>query len=233
MASLKDNDAKSRKASSLTDATMVEPATAPATPESGLRPNAMPPNGRGNRDTVSVGALRRRRRGWVSVVVDIILLVVIAGLIVGAWFGYRAVREVYAPTWEQKTVVFRVRIENVDVGMLDTNDQFIGKPIWSSDRSNADQLGTVTASNKEAGTGDSQIQTIQTFILTVEANAYYLEGKGYRMGETMLLAGSEGTYRVEGLVAKGMIISMHEKKDEIPPETTPESPAEATPAGDA
>ena len=31
------------------------------------------------------------------------------------------------------------------------------------------------------------------------------------MGETMLLAGAEGEYRMQGLTGRGTIISMHEK----------------------
>ena len=66
-------------------------------------------------------------------------------------------------------------------------------PIWSSDKTDADQLGIVT---------DAVLVTvdgINTFALhlTVEAEAYYREGKGYRMGETMLLAGTEGFFRMD------------------------------------
>ena len=53
-----------------------------------------------------------------------------------------------------------------------------------------------------------------TLYLTVEASAHYREGKGYRMGVTTLLAGMEGSFRAEGMVAEGTVISMHEKSDE-------------------
>lgn len=216
MASLNGKDTKSRKASSLTDETTIQPATASRGGAAGARPDVMPHDGRKSKDTVSVGALRRRRRGARSVVVDIILLVVLAGLIVGAVFGYRAIREVYVPTWEKRVVVFRVQMSGLDPNMVPYSQgqiAFTNKSMWSSDRSDADCLGTVTKVDSENVEVDGR--RLLNLTLTVEASADYLESKGYRMGETMLLAGTEGTYRVEGLVADGMIISMHEKKDDV------------------
>ena len=86
-------------------------------------------------------------------------------------------------------------------------------PIWSSDLTNADQLGTVV-DVRTVLVSTGAVNTV-TLYLEVEAKAYYREGKGYRMGETMLLAGTTGTYRLQGLTADGIIISMHEKAEEI------------------
>lgn len=155
---------------------------------------------------------RGKRRVWVSVLVDIILLLVLAGLIVGGYFGYRAISRIYAPEWEQREVIFRVQFDDVDPAILEAQyDSLSGSQLWSSEHTDADLLGTVVeVSEYVAG---------EPLEITVKAKAYYREGQGYRMGSTMLLAGSEGVYRMQGLTAEGTIISMHEVKDE-PASTT-------------
>ena len=159
---------------------------------------------------------RREKRMWVTLVVDILLLVLIAGLVVGGIFGYRAVRELYAPTWEVRDVVFGVKLENIPPEMVKYDQDkgqytIVGNPIWSSERTDADMLGTVTdVSTVLVSTDENNTVTLY---LKVEAQAYYRAGKGYRMGETLLLAGSTGTYRLEGLTAEGMMIFMHEASD--------------------
>lgn len=202
MASLNWNQ-RDGKASSLTDSTN---AYRPSAPESGE-----------NRGNTLKGDSWRRKRGWITLTVDIILLAVLVGLIVGGVFAYRAVRELYAPTWETRDVVFCVEMEGIDPSMVkygqDGRPTFTGNPIWSSDRTDADLLGTVTDVRTVLVSWEDGHNTI-TLYLTVEAQAHYREGKGYRMGTTMLLAGSEGTFRVEGMIAEGMVISMHEKADE-------------------
>ena len=157
---------------------------------------------------------RRGKRLWVSLLVDFLLLALLGGLVAGGIFGYRALREMYAPEWEVREVVFRVKMENIPPEMVrydQAQGQFsiVGKPIWSSEQTNADMLGTV----EEIRTATSSLENgepVLTMYLDVRANAYYRKGKGYRMGETMLLAGSAGTYRLEGLAAEGMIISVRE-----------------------
>ena len=160
---------------------------------------------------------RQGNRLWVSLLVDLILLAVVAGAVVGCIFGYRAVRELYAPTWETRDVVFSVKMDTIPPDMVKYDrdkGQYVimDNPIWSSDRTDADCLGTVTdVRTVLVSTGETNTVTLY---LKVEAKAYYREGKGYRMGETLLLAGAEGTYRLEGLTAAGTIISMHEKNDD-------------------
>ena len=166
---------------------------------------------------------RRNGRFWLSLLVDLILLAVLAGVVVGCVFGYRALRDLYAPEWETREVVFCVKMENIPPDMVKFDQEkvkyaIVDNPIWSSEKTDADQLGTVVdVRTVLVTTGD--VNTV-TLYLEVEATAYYREGKGYRMGETMLLAGTEGTYRLEGLTAYGTMISMHEKADETQ-ETTP------------
>ena len=84
-----------------------------------------------------------------------------------------------------------------------------GKSIWSSEQTDADMLGTVE-NVRMATVSTEGGDTMLTLYLDVRANAYYRKGEGYRMGETMLLAGSEGTYRLAGLAAEGTIISVRE-----------------------
>ena len=155
---------------------------------------------------------RGKRRVWVSVLVDVILLLVLAGLVVGGYFGYRAISRIYAPEWEQREVIFRVQFDDVDPTLLEEQyDSLNGSQLWSSEHTDADLLGTVV--------GVSEYKAGEPLVITVKAKAYYREGQGYRMGSTMLLAGSEGVYRMAGLTAEGTMISMHEVKDE-PASTT-------------
>ncbi|MBR5124017.1 MAG: DUF4330 family protein, partial [Clostridia bacterium] len=159
----------------------------------------------------------KKKRTWKTLVVDLVLLVVIVGLVVGGVHFYRTLRDLYAPVWETREVVFCVRMDGIEPSMVkygqDGRYTFTDKPIWSSDRTDADCLGTVTDVQTVLVSRDDGYNTV-TMYLTVEAQAYYREGKGYRMGATMLLAGSEGVFRVEGMAAEGVIISMHEKNTE-------------------
>ena len=160
---------------------------------------------------------RREGRTWVSLLVDIILLLVLAGLIAGAWLGLSALRELYAPTWETRTMVYCVEIEGISPDAVkygsDGRYVFENKGIWSSAYTDADFLGTVTHAQTVLVAWDDGSNTV-TLYVTVEAEAYYREGKGYRMGETMLLAGAQGDFRLEGMTARGTIVSMHEKSEE-------------------
>jgi hypothetical protein len=202
MASLKRFDADP-KASSLPDS---------ATAHRPVSSNSGKTGGEGKR---AMG--RRGTRGWVTLVVDIILLLVIAGLTVGGVFAYRAIRELYAPTWETREVVFEVEMTGIDLDLVkygqDGRPTMTGHPLWSSDRSDTDFLGTVTDVRTVLVSEEGGKNTLNLY-LTVEATAHYREGKGYRMGATMLLAGMKNTFMAEGLVAEGTVISMHEKSDE-------------------
>ena len=133
MASL-DMNQKDGKASSLTDGAGT---LRPSTPEGG--------EGKGsNRKFDPV----KKKRTWKTLVVDLVLLVVIVGLVAGGVFAYRAIRDLYAPVWETRDVVFCVKMDGIDPSMVkygqDGRSTFTGNPIWSSDRTDADCLGTVT-----------------------------------------------------------------------------------------
>lgn len=174
-------------------------------------------------ETPTKGVKRPVSRGWITVLVDAILLAVIVGLVVGGVFAYRAVRELYAPTWETHEIVFCVEITGVDPAMVkygqDGRPTMTDHPLWSSDRIDADCLGTVTDVRTVLVSGEDGKNTLNLY-LTVEAAAHYREGKGYRMGGTMLLAGMKGSFMLEGLIAEGTVISMHEKSDETQTEPT-------------
>ena len=175
----------------------------------------------GGRDSKKRGTTvlaKRGRRLWLSLLVDVLLLALVAGLTVGGIYGYRALREMYAPEWEVRPVVFRVKMENISPDMIiyDSSQGKLaieGKPIWGSEQTNADMLGTVASVRTATVSSPETGETVLTLYLEVHANAYYREGKGYRMGETMLLAGSTGTYRLAGLAAEGLIIAVHEADD--------------------
>ena len=169
-----------------------------------------------------MGNKRPMSRSRITLLVDLVLLVLLIGLIVGSVFAYRAIRELYAPTWETRDVVYRVEMTGIDPAMVkygqDGRLTMVGHPLWSSDRTDADFLGTVTDVRTVLVSGEDGNNTLNLY-LTVEASASYREGKGYRMGVTMLLAGRSGTFLAEGLIAEGTVISMHEKSDETTAET--------------
>jgi hypothetical protein len=203
MASFNRHNADS-KASSLADRTVT---LRPASTESKEPAQGAP----------TVMSKRPAGKGRITLLVDLILLAVIALLIVGGVFAYRQIRELYAPTWETREVVFRVDMTGIDPAMIkygqDGRPTMVGHPLWSSDRTDADCLGTVTAVHTVLVSEEGGKNTL-SLCLTVEASAHYREGKGYRMGATMLLAGTRGTFLVEGMIAEGTVISMHEKSDE-------------------
>ena len=91
---------------------------------------------------------RSRSRIWVTLLVDLALLIVIAGLVIGGIFAYRAIRELYAPVWETREVVFEVEMKGVDPDMVKYGQHgrpiIADRPLWSSDHADADLLGTVT-----------------------------------------------------------------------------------------
>lgn len=182
----------------------------------------------------SLNPRRTGRRGG-SWIVDIILIVLLAGVITGAWFGYRALKAYFSPAWQERDVMFIVELPGVDPALLTYNDDgqlsLVGKDIWSSDRTDADRLGRVASAetlpderylNSETGREGETDDVPVTLYVTVSAKANYRPAEGYWMGGTRLLAGSRGTFRLEGLVASGEILTLDEAADFRPlvrPET--------------
>lgn len=190
------------KASSLADRSVVPDTAVPSSVETEA----------GARRSESKRSVPKRSG---NLLVDLILLLVIVGLIAGGVWAFRTVSEIYAPTWETRDVIFCVEITDVDPAMVkygqDGRPTMVGHPLWSSDRTDADQLGTVTSIRTILISGEDGENSL-TLYLKVEAQPHYRMGKGYRMGGTMLLAGLEGRFLAQGLVAEGRIISMHEKE---------------------
>ena len=171
-------------------------------------------NGRESKKRGKLVLATQGKNLWVSLGVDILLLALVIGLGFAVIHGYRALRDIYAPEWEVREVVFRVKMENIPPDMVRYDETkgtlaIEGRPMWSSDQTDADMLGTVESVRTATVTAEGG-ETVLTMYLDVRANAYYRKGKGYRMGETMLLAGSTGTYRLAGMSAEGMIISVSE-----------------------
>ena len=176
--------------------------------------SALPANNRNAKGSGKVTQGVRTRKWWVTLLVDLVLLAVLAGLVVGCIYGYRALRDVYAPVWESREVVFQVKMEGINPDMVkygaDGRPKLVNEALWSSDHTDADMLGVVTDVRTVLESEVDGINTL-TLYLTVEA-------------------GSEGVYRLQGMTAQGLIISMHEKKDETT-EAVETSPVEEIPDG--
>lgn len=151
---------------------------------------------------------RRESFSLRGLAVDLILLLVLVGLCAGGVFGYRAVKELYAPTWETRTVEFCVEIKNID---YDRADQLLpalsDRGLWYSADVDGDLLGTVhdvriVSSVTEDG------REVMTLYLAVKTQADYRKGEGYYVGSTRLLAGETGVFRAEGLIAEGKVVSL-------------------------
>lgn len=190
------------KASSLTDSTQTTPAAgAPATAEV-------------RKDMSSTSLRRRDKRFLRTLLVDLITILLIVAAGFGAVYGYRWLQGMYAPEWDTRDVVYVVRFEGLSADMIPLNDSgkpaLVGKPIYSSITTDADLLGTVTDA-LAVPVSHEDGSTSVTLQLTVQASARYREGKGYWMGNTRLLAGDSGTYRLESMSAEGLIISLNQK----------------------
>ena len=187
---------RERKASALTDSTAREPVGTVSRPE-----------------TDRTGSGRSAGRSALPIIVDVLVILVLIGIGVGAWFGYSLLKESYAPTWEERPITYCVEMEGIDPSIVkygqDGRPTFVHNSIWSSGSADADLLGTVTDVQTVLVAREDGQNTL-TLYLTVEANALYREGKGYRLGETRLLAGLKSEYRLSGLTAEGWIISLND-----------------------
>lgn len=147
------------------------------------------------------------RRGFL---VDLLVLLVLAGVIVGAWFGYGALQKLYTPVWETRQVEFCVEIGNID---YDRADQLLptltDRQLWSSDHVEGECLGIVSDVRAVPSVTEDN-REIMTLYLTVTTQAKYRKGEGYFVGDTRLLAGETGIFRAESLSAEGMVVSVQD-----------------------
>lgn len=152
---------------------------------------------------------RRPRRGRAKVwVVDISLVVIIAGLVVGGVFLYRYLRDTYAPSWGEKQVEYVLELSGLDPTLLTAaagdDRALIGKEIYASAREDADVLGAVREVVRITDENTGRV----TLYLTVAATVRYREEKGYWIGDTRLLCGRTYSMRVAGLEASGKLLSL-------------------------
>ena len=152
----------------------------------------------------------KRRFSLRGLLVDLALLLVLCGLGVGIWFGYRAVKNIYAPEWETRQISFVVEI--TDLGLEETNalrNTLSGSPLWYSSAADGDMLGQISQLDSVPYTTEEG-EGVLALYLTVTAEAKYREGQGYYVGSTRLLAGENGVFRTEGLITEGAIVSLQD-----------------------
>lgn len=155
---------------------------------------------------------RNGKRGlfWRGLAVDAVLLLLLIGVGVGVWMGYRAVKAAYEPVWEQRRVEYTVEIRNIDYVRADQLLPALSDHgLWRGSDADGDYLGQVSDVRAVPSVTEDGRETM-TLYLTISAEAKYLPGKGYYMGDTRLLAGLNGMFRAEGLLAEGTIVSMQE-----------------------
>lgn len=152
----------------------------------------------------------KRRFSLRGLLVDLALLLVLCGLGVGIWFGYRAVKNIYAPEWETRQISFVVEI--TDLGLEETNalrNTLSGCPLWYTSVADGDMLGKISQLDSVPYTNEEG-EGVLALYLTVNAEAKYREGQGYYVGSTRLLAGENGVFRTEGLITEGAIVSLQD-----------------------
>ncbi len=162
----------------------------------------------------------RRRSSGAGLMVDLLLLIVLAALAVGGVLGYNAIRDAYAPTFETRQIVIIVEMAEVDPTLIPGQSD-VGKntPIYRSERADATPLGRVESFDVSDHTSDDAPNENDATVIkkniriTVRAEAKYRAGEGYYIDGERLLAGDEATYRLSGMVADGMIVSLYEAKD--------------------
>jgi hypothetical protein len=161
-----------------------------------------------------------RPNAWLG---DVIILLIIAALGVSMWFGYRYLKQKYAPLWERRTVTYCILVEGLDPALIpygsDGQMALCGQAVYASDREDADNLGTVVSAETVLVTREGQGDSVDLY-LYVEAETQYQAGDGYWAGDTRLLAGSQSTYRFFGLIAQGQIIFLEEKPVETASDTS-------------
>ncbi len=143
-----------------------------------------------------------------GLIVDLVLLLVLVGVVVGGWLGYRAVKSAYAPDWQSRQVSFSVEIKNID---YDRADQLLpslaGHDLWYSAHVSGDRLGVVKDVRAVPSVTEDGRETM-TLYLTVETTVAYRAGVGYYVGTTRILAGETGVFRAQGMTAEGMVVSL-------------------------
>lgn len=194
MASVNDRDLETTvKASALTARETVDSADGSKHPRNHVLGD----------DAAAGSSGRRGRAIWV----DIVLLVVLLAVIVGGALGYRAVKNVYAPAWSERNIVFVVEIPHVDPTIV-PNYWHAEAPMYVSDKIDAAPIGYLMYSPYILTDVENSGYVTVRLIMHVEAR--YRKGKGYYCGETPILAGLSADFRVDGISGNGMITAVYE-----------------------
>lgn len=159
---------------------------------------------------------------WRSVLVDVIILLVLVGIGVGGWLGYLALRDIYAPVYDQKEVSYVLKLVDID---YDRADELLpalpeGDVYYSAKADGVciGQVSDVIAVPSVTGDGKETM----TLYLTVSVTATYHPKDGYYVEDICLLAGEVAVYRTKGLVAEGMILSITDPTTETQTTTAQE-----------
>lgn len=157
-------------------------------------------------------SLKKPSGATLSVVADILLLAVIVGIVVGAWFGVRALKKAFTPNEQACSISYCVALYDLTPeSFLYTEDgsyAIVTNPIWFSDRGDGDEIGKVTSLDFVLNMNEDYDDTVTAYV-TVEADAVYREDTGYFVGNTRIVSGLEGGFRMNGLFANGKVVSMN------------------------
>lgn len=153
----------------------------------------------------------KRRKTWL---IDGFILLLIVGLGVGVYYAYSFLRDKYAPTWEERQVVYVLELTEVDPEMVAYESSgekaLCGKDVYASMKPGADQLGRVTEAVRVQ---DAENPDCVTLYLTIEATARYRAERGYWMADTRLLCGETRVFRLAGLEVQGRILSLQTREE--------------------
>ena len=214
-----EREASVRKASSLDNDTLSSPSRTDG------RGSKSPKDRKGDHALSGKG-----KAVWKGVLVDLIVVILLAGLGVGIFYGYQALKELYAPVWEARRVDIVVEIRNVDYASSDELISVIeGHPLYYGDKADSVNLGTVTNvrwedqpiidSGKDNSNPTMENKDMVILYLTVSVNTQYHNKDGYYIGDVRLLAGESAVFRANGMVSEGMIIAMNDVEHEKEPVT--------------
>ncbi len=173
----------------------------------------------------STGTGKKRRRG--VIIIDILLIVLLCGGIVGGVFGYRALKAAYTPVWEEREMIYCVELLCVDAEALPPYWN-VHAPAYASDAADAAPIGylvdvshmtTLPGSSSKidfsgsAETGTASEPTYKSVGLVLRTTARYRAGEGYLCGDFSLLAGVSFDIRVDGISTPCMITSVYEEEE--------------------
>lgn len=153
----------------------------------------------------------RRQTGWL---IDVVIIMLLIGVLVGGYFLYGHLRDTYAPEWTEYDIQYVLELTELSSDMIaygpDGEKDLCGKNIYSSFMQDSDQLGRVVDVVRRT---DPEQSDHVTLYVTVEATARYRAGEGYWMADTRLLCGETRSFRLAGLKANGTILSLRTREE--------------------